>query len=134
MATQMEGQMTIFDFLGESPVTNKIEAFNPLLEFAKRGSGFVGGKSRILNKFAETLDKKERVIFLAKEYGVGGFGSPRTGENSYQLSGADWCTPMARKKIRLTWYVPGEFEEHEELYTFEQLHDAIAELIYIGEY
>ena len=65
---QIEGQLTIFDFLGEVPILQN-QKFNPLYEFAKRGSGFANGKKRICNFFLGNTNKKERAKFLKEEYG-----------------------------------------------------------------
>lgn len=48
--------------------------FNPIREFAKHGSGFVGGKKRIIEYFSSNKNQKERALFLKNEYGTGGFG------------------------------------------------------------
>ena len=72
--------------------------------------------------------------FLKKEYGCGGFGSPRGDRNKYQLAMGDWATPMAKGKIRLSWYVPGKDDEEEEVFSYEQLHDKIVECIGNNEY
>ena len=134
MKKQIEGQMTIFEFILDASVAKETQKFNPLREFAKRGSLTVGGKLRIRKKFAETSDKKERVSFLKKEYGIGGFGGLRTDKNTYQLHDADWGMPMTKNKILLTWFVPNEDVEYKEFYSFEQLHDMIQELILEGAY
>lgn len=134
MKKQIEGQMTIFEFIVDASATKKTKEFDPLREFAKRGSLVVGGKIRIRNKFSETSDKKERVAFLKKEYGIGGYGGPRTDIDTYQLHHADWGFPMTKNKILLTWFVPKEDEEYKEFYSYEQLHDMIQELILEGAY
>ena len=63
-------QMSIFDFL-QDPIP---EMFNPIAAYAMHGSGFVNGKERIAKFFSENLKQSDRVSFLKKEYGVGGFG------------------------------------------------------------
>ena len=69
----MYGQLDIFSYL-EPHTENTI--FNPIEEFAKHGSGFVNGKKRIIDFFAENENLTDRANFLKKEYGVGGFGMP----------------------------------------------------------
>lgn len=67
----MYTQLDIFSFLEPEK-----KIFNPIEEFAKHGSGFVNGKKRIIDFFAENENLTDRVNFLKKEYGVGGFGMP----------------------------------------------------------
>lgn len=68
----MEGQTTIYDFFLNQ------KKYDPVEAYAKRGSGFEGGKKRIFNFFNENQNANERAKFLQKEYGTGGFGSPCT--------------------------------------------------------
>lgn len=63
-------QLNIFDFLHEKTP----EIFNPIEAYAMHGTGFVDGKKRIVKFFTENMKKSDRVTFLKKEYGVGGFG------------------------------------------------------------
>lgn len=69
----MYEQLDIFSFL--EPQTEQT-IFNPIEEYAKRGSGFRDGKKRIIAFFAENENLTDRSNFLKKEYGIGGFGSP----------------------------------------------------------
>lgn len=62
-------QMSILDFLNETK-----EKFNPIAAYALKGSGFSHGKERIREFFVQNSKKSERIAFLKKEYGVGGFG------------------------------------------------------------
>lgn len=55
--------------------------FNPLLEDAKRGSGFQNGKEKIKKFFQENQNIKERAEFLKNAYGTGGFGAIRREPN-----------------------------------------------------
>ena len=66
----LNNQMSIFDFLKTQPKKH----FNPIAAYAMHGSGFVKGKERITKFFSENPKKSDRVTFLKKEYGVGGFG------------------------------------------------------------
>lgn len=52
-------------------------------EELKRGTGFVGGRMRVQNFFQSEKDKKERIQFLKKEYGLGGHSSPRDAAGIY---------------------------------------------------
>ena len=69
----MYEQLDIFSYL--EPRTEQT-IFNPIEEFAKHGSGFVNGKKRIIDFFAENENLTDRANFLKNEYGVGGFGIP----------------------------------------------------------
>ena len=64
------GQMNLFDFLP----SDKSEKFNPVSEYAMKGSLFVNGKKRIIDYFSENKNQSDRIKFLKNEYGVGGFG------------------------------------------------------------
>ena len=63
-------QMSVFDIMDDRPK----QIFNPIAAYAMHGSGFVNGKERITKFFSENPKKSDRVTFLKKEYGVGGFG------------------------------------------------------------
>ena len=63
-------QMSIFDFIQVNPK----EIFNPIADYAMHGSGFTNGKKRIAQFFSENTKQSERIAFLKKEYGVGGWG------------------------------------------------------------
>ena len=63
-------QMSVFDIMDDRPK----QIFNPIAAYAMHGSGFVNGKERITKFFSENQKKSDRVTFLKKEYGVGGFG------------------------------------------------------------
>lgn len=69
----MYEQLDIFAFLDKP---SEVKAFNPIEEFALHGSGFANGKKRIQNFFLSNNDIADRIKFLKKEYGVGGFGMP----------------------------------------------------------
>ena len=64
------GQMNLFDLFP----ADKNEKFNPVSEYAMKGSLFVNGKKRIFMYFSENKNQSDRIKFLKKEYGVGGFG------------------------------------------------------------
>lgn len=63
-------QISVFDIMDD----RSKQIFNPIAEYAMHGSGFVNGKERITKFFSENPKKSDRVTFLKKEYGVGGFG------------------------------------------------------------
>lgn len=66
------GQMNLFDLFP----ADKSEKFNPVSEYAMKGSLFVNGKKRIFMYFSENKNQSDRIKFLKKEYGVGGFEFP----------------------------------------------------------
>lgn len=69
----MYQQLDIFSFLDKP---TEVKTFNPIEEFALRGSGFANGKKRIQNFFLSNNGISDRVKFLKNEYGVGGFEMP----------------------------------------------------------
>lgn len=64
------GQMSLFDLFP----TEQSENFNPISAYAMKGSLFQNGKQRIFEYFSANKNKADRIAFLKKEYGVGGFG------------------------------------------------------------
>ena len=64
------GQMSLFDLFP----TEQSEKFNPISEYAMKGSLSQDGKQRIFEYFLANKNKKDRIAFLKEEYGVGGFG------------------------------------------------------------
>lgn len=80
----MEGQMSILEIF-QNPV---LETYNPIEDYARRGSGFRGGKERIRNFFSQNSNLQDRISFLKKEYGVGGFGSP--GKKPFYIHSGDY--------------------------------------------
>lgn len=64
----MYEQLDIFSFLEPQK-----KPFNPIEEYIKHGSGFSGGKQRIIKYFAENHTISEKAEFLKSEYGIGGF-------------------------------------------------------------
>ena len=61
----MYSQYSMFDYMSRK--------WDPIEAYAKMGSGFVHGKERINDFFIENSNLKDRVAFLKKEYGIGGF-------------------------------------------------------------
>ena len=104
--------------------------FNPLVEFAKKGSGFHNGKQRIFNAFLKFENKDERIKFLKKEYSQGGFGYPRKTQDKFELCGS-WHDASV---IALEWYVPYQDEKEYQAYNYSQLESEIDKLIKQGNY
>lgn len=103
------------------------EEFNPLKAFAKRGTGFLDGKKRIYKFFLENKNNKERVDFLKKEFGTGGFAY-HTSKANILTGGHTSC-----KGIKLEYNSSAEFNLEKE-YKWKDLVDCIDEMIEKGEY
>lgn len=93
-----------------------------------RGSGFVNGKKRILELFNNSeLSNKQRAKLICNEYGIGGWGSPLSGDGLY---GA--CHDS--KGLKISYRKDGE--DKEMLLKWEdverRLKTLIDENLYIG--
>ena len=93
-----------------------------------RGSGFVDGKKRIVELFNNSeLSNKQRAKLICKEYGIGGWGSPLSGDG---LHGADHDS----KGLKISYRKDGE--DKEMLLKWEDVERRIKTLIdenlYIG--
>ena len=70
------------------------------------GSGFEGGKQRIIDFFYANLTNKDRADFLKKEYGIGGgtvyFTQNKRGFEDYNSKGIK-ISGFADEPIKLTW-------------------------------
>ena len=104
--------------------------FDPLRELALWGSNTQGGKLRILDAFLSFENKNERIKFLKKEYGEGGFGIPRKNDKEFLLHQGWWNG----SGIQLKWYVPYQDEEVVKNYTYNQLEEEINKLIKQAKY
>ena len=101
--------------------------FNPIEEYAKLGSGFSGGKERIVKFFNSNNSIADRAEFLKKEYGIGGFGIPgkkmwvvHSGQTDGQGSTIEYYNEnMHNIKIFVT---------------YKQIAETINDLIERGEY
>lgn len=121
----IKGQLSIFDFIGEIK-----EDVNPWEIFAKRGTGFVNGKQRVLEYFLKEKGKSERANFLKREYGVGGFAEPRGDKSKFQL-----CDGYSdSRKLKIIYFLPNSDEEVEETCTYSELATVIDKLIQKNEY
>ena len=93
-----------------------------------RGSGFVNGKKRILELFNNSeLSSKQRAELICKEYGIGGWGSPLSGDG---IHGAYYYS----KGLKISYRKDGE--DKEMLLKWEdverRLKTLIDENLYIG--
>lgn len=101
--------------------------FNPLVEDIKRGSGFENGKKRIKEFFLQCKDKKKRIEFLKKEYGVGGWGCFYNGANKVIGDNHD------AKGIEVE-YNDENCNRVRKLYKWKEVEEVINALIIRGEY
>ncbi len=73
-----------------------------------RGSGFAGGKQRIIDFFFANPANKDRADFLKKEYGIGGgavyFTQTKSGYEDYDSKGIK-ISGFVDEPIKLTWAV-----------------------------
>lgn len=97
-----------------------------IVEALLHGSGFEGGKKRIIAMYQDIPDKKERVKAIKKEYGQGGAGWPLEG---YGLHGYD---SFHGKGLRLCW--KDEEGEKEGYLSWNTIEAEIGALVLSGEY
>ena len=98
--------------------------YDPIEDFAMHGSGFEGGKKRISDFFRKNSDKKERINFLRKEYGTGGFSGPTRKINTV----FEGLTIGCKKDISIG-YTNCKMEDVTIDITWNQLERAIQRLI-----
>lgn len=76
-------------------------------ELRSHGSGYAGGKQRILQIYETQPDRKQRAKALAKEYGIGGHSHScldgRKGFITYNSSGMEFSLHGVREPIKLKW-------------------------------
>lgn len=101
--------------------------FDPIEEYAKLGSGIIGGKERIMDFFEHNKNLSERIDFLKKEYGAGGFGGPERKPNTIFLGDAN-------SKGHKFSYCDQDMNEICMHITHKQVAMAISDLIERGEY
>ena len=72
-----------------------------------QGSGFEGGKQRIIDFFAEEHTGKEKINFLKNEYGTGGssvtFSKNLSGFTNHNSKGIEIEVYENNEKIKLSW-------------------------------
>ena len=100
--------------------------FDPIEEYAKLGTGVSGGKERIKDFFEHNKNLSERIGFLKKEYGAGGFLCGREPRKIHQAS-----SDRSKHVIR---YCDEYGNKIMVRATYKQLAEAIEELIKRGEY
>ena len=120
------GQMDIFDFLGDKSETKE---FNPLKALALCGTGFRDGMKRVNDYFLENHNLREKVAFLKNEYGTGGFGSP-TKKPCYIH---DMCTATSQKVIEYEYY-DEDMQDIKKYCSWVDLANVITEMVEHNEY
>ncbi len=119
----MYEQLDIFSFL--EPQERK--EFNPIEEYANLGSGFCGGKERIVEFFRNNNSITDRANFLKKEYGIGGFGIPC--DKSFVVHGG-----MSDGKGNEIEYYNENMENVKIFVSYKQLSETIESMIERGIY
>lgn len=122
--------------IAETEAQGKYHLLNPkketniphdyIVETLLHGSGYEGGKKRIIAMYQDIPDKKERVKAIKKEYGQGGAGWPLKG---YGLHGYD---SFHGKGLRLNWR--DEEGEKEGYLSWNTMEAEIGALLLSGEY
>lgn len=97
-----------------------------IVQMLLRGTGFQGGKQRILEIYEKLSDPSDRVTSIKKEYGQGGAGWPIEG---YGLHGYD---TFQSKGIHLQWR-DGSGEKEGYL-SWKQVEQHLQKLIAAGKY
>lgn len=109
-----------------SPKKEKDVPHDYLKNVLLRGTGFVGGKERVLKIFENEVDEKQRQKLIKKEYGLGGAGWPIEG---YGLHGYD---SFNGKGLKINWR--DEEGEKEGIVTWRYIEKELGVLIMTGEY
>lgn len=97
-----------------------------IIDVIKRGTGFEGGKHRVIDIFENVVEPSERAKRIKKEYGLGGAGWPLEG---YGLHGYD---SFKSQGLRFQWR--DEEGEKEGYASWSSIESEIAALIMTGEY
>ncbi len=104
-----------------------LKGFSPIEEYAKIGSGFLGGKERIVKFFNSNNSIADRAEFLKKEYGIGGFGIP--GKKMWVVHSGQ--TDGRGSTIE---YYNENMHNIKIFVTYKQIAETINDLIERGEY
>ena len=123
-AGQEYRQASFFDYLNP-----KLELTVPheyVVQVLKKGTGFTGGRGRVIKLYDTIPVASERAKAIKKEYGIGGSGWPLEG---YGLHGYD---TMKSKGIRFQWR--DEEGEKEGYISWSEVEKEIGALILTKEY
>jgi len=102
--------------------------YNYVWDLISHGTGFVGGMDRVRNYFKQSHKTEERISFLKKEYGEGGFGMPHDGGKN--LVHSSWS---GAKGIKIN-YLDAEGIDYEELIDWKRIDKEILFLVDKGWY
>lgn len=116
-------QMSLFDFMQERPP----ETFNPIASYAMRKTIWVGGKKRIQDFFFLHQDQSDRVAFLKKEYGGGGFSY--SNDSPCALYNGEW-----NGSGLMVEYNDERGKKQKRKFTYAELAKEIDLLISVGRY
>lgn len=114
---ECEGQLSLFDII---PPEEKY-----LEEVVLRGTGFTGGKQRVLKLYESDIPTKERADRIKNEYGIGGERHPLHG---YGYHGYDTSATGINIEYR------DALGDHEKLYSWSDVEKTIHRLIKAGIY
>lgn len=117
----------VFDKQKKQWVRNP-DYYNYLWDLISHGTGFEDGKERVRNYFSESHKAEERISFLKKEYGIGGFGYPHEGKRNF-VHGS-----MSDAKGIEIEYLDADGVNHEELITWSRIEKEISFLVGKGWY
>lgn len=96
---------------------NKIEKQEYFLSVLTKGTNIENGKFRIFDMYQREMSTKERISFLKKEYGVGGYAESNQPHVSFDSKG-----------------IAINFPDKKELYSWEIIESSLQQLIYEDEY
>lgn len=120
-------QISMFDYMdSEVDVPEKKTVRDYAEEAIMHGTGFVGGKDRVVKLYQTEKSKVERTKQIKSEYGLGGAGWTLKG---YGLHGYETFTG---KGIEIQYRE--EDGEHESIITWSEVEDIIGSLIDRGMY
>ena len=128
MSSQIDGQMSIFDYIEGINQKAKI-TFDPLMEYvSKQIFGCDTRVKRLVEPLKDIADMKTKVKFLKDFYGIGGYGSSSySPENTYKLCGESHDA----KGLKIEYYEPGKMrgEYTTKAYSFKEVAEAIDKYI-----
>lgn len=95
-------------------------------KLVKKGSGYVDGKLRIQKMFDDKLSKKDIVVKLADEYGIGGYSSTK------EAYGVDCCM-YDSSGLKFSWHDENDVR-YKTSFSWSQMYEAIKSVVIKGEY
>lgn len=123
-----DGQMSMFDFMKDAS-DNADNEFNPLKSLVLHGTGIRNGMKRIKEYFLESHTLREKVAFLKKEYGTGGFGLC----DKKPCYIHEMCTSTSQKLIEFEYY-DENIQNVKKYCSWVDLANIISEMVAKDEY